>query len=740
MTWVGKSALRKEGEKKLRGEAKYIDDISLPNMIYGITIRSPIARGLLKKIEYLPGIDWKSIIKVTAKDIPGKNYVALIEKDQPYLAEERINHPEEPVLLLAHPDKNLLEKARKLVKLHIEPLPAIYRLEDALNRTEIIWGQDNVLKSYAIDRGDIKKAFKSAAHVIEGTYFTGAQEQLYIETNGVIATASEKEGIAVWGSMQCPYYVHKALVPLFGLPPEKVRVIQMETGGGFGGKEEYPSVISGHAALLAWKSKRPVKMIYDRMEDMVATTKRHPSKTQIRTAFDKNYKLLGLDIDFTIDGGAYATLSSVVLSRGTLHASGPYFSPSIRIHSRAVATNTPPHGAFRGFGAPQSLFAIEKHMDLCANQLKLDPVVLRKNNLVKHGQTLGCGQVVKENLKLETVLDKALIASDFHKKRKAFAKKNKSNPIKRGIGLAVFMHGAGFTGSGETFLASIAAVKATAEGKIQVLTSNTEIGQGTNTVFSQMAADALQINFSDIEIAQPDTAFVPNSGPTVASRTTMIVGKLVELAALDLKQKLISAQLLKEKHTRKDFLSACKKYLKDLGELKGFSQYKAPPNVVWDDQKYQGDAYGTYAWATYIAETTTDTRTFETKVEKFWAFQEVGKVINPNLARGQIIGGVAQGIGYALYEDVVWKDGKMANNKMSNYIMPTTLDIPEIEVEFMELPYEFGGGGSKGIGELPLDGPAPAILNAMENALGLELNQIPMTPERLLNRLEQTRS
>jgi len=736
VTWVGKSALRKEGEKKLRGEAKYIDDITFPKMIFGITVRSPIARGILKQIEYLPGVDWDSIIKVTAKDIPGENYVALIEKDQPYLAEEKINHAEEPILLLAHADKNLLEKARKLVKFHIQPLPTVYTLEESLKQKEIVWGSNNILKTYAIDRGNVEAAFKTAHSVIEGTYSTGAQEQLYIEPNGVIAIANEKDGVTVWGSMQCPYYVHKALVPLFGLPPNKIRVVQTETGGGFGGKEEYPSVISGHAALLAWKSKLPVKMIYDRMEDMVATTKRHPSKTHIRTAFDKNHKLLALDIDFTIDGGAYATLSSVVLSRGTLHASGPYFSPNIKIRSRAVATNSPPHGAFRGFGAPQSLFAIERHMEFCAKTLKLDPIKLRKANLVKQGETLGCGQIVKEKIKLASVLDHALQASDYNKKRKIFAKNNKNNPIKKGIGIAVFMHGAGFTGSGETFLASIAAVKATPEGKIQVLTSNTEIGQGTNTVFSQMAADALGIDFSDIEVAQPDTSFVPNSGPTVASRTTMIVGKLVELAAKDLKQKLIAAQLLKENYSRQEFVAACKKYLKDVGDLKGMSQYKAPPNVIWDDKKYQGDAYGTYAWATYIAETSTDTRTFETKVDKFWAFQEVGKVINPNLARGQIIGGVAQGIGYALYEDIIWKDGRMANNKMSNYIMPTTLDIPDIEVKFMELPYSYGGGGSKGIGELPLDGPAPAILNAMENAIGIEINQIPVTPERLMALME----
>ncbi|MFM8312911.1 MAG: xanthine dehydrogenase family protein molybdopterin-binding subunit, partial [Deltaproteobacteria bacterium] len=449
---------------------------------------------------------------------------------------------------------------------------------------------------------------------------------------------------------------------------------------------------------------------------------------------------VALDIDFTIDGGAYATLSAVVLSRGTLHSTGPYFSPNIKIRSRAVATNCPPHGAFRGFGAPQSLFALEKHMEVCARQLMIDPVSLRKTNLVKEGKLLGCGQVVNEKIKIDSVLEKALELSDFKKKRKEFAKTNRKSPLKKGIGLAVFQHGAGFTGSGETFLSSIAAVRATQEGKIEVLTSNTEIGQGTNTIFSQMAADALDLDISDIEVVQPDTAFVPNSGPTVASRTCMIVGKLVERAADDLKQKLISSGLLRKKHSRKDFLAACKKYLKTVGELKGLSQYKAPPHVVWDEEKYQGDAYGTYAWATYVAETTTDIRTFETKVDKFWAVQEVGKVVNPTLAKGQIIGGVAQGIGYALYEEVVWNQGRMANNKMSNYIIPTTLDIPDIEVHFLELPYSYGGGGSKGIGELPLDGPAPAILNAMEHALQIDLKQIPMTPEKLMLQFKESAS
>jgi CO/xanthine dehydrogenase Mo-binding subunit len=345
---IGRAVPRKEGRDKVTGRAQYIDDIQLPGMLYGATVRSPIARGHIRQTNFASHIPWDEFTIVIAQDIPGSNCVALILDDQPYLADGVVNHPEEPILLLAHPDKYLLEEARRAVSFDIEPLPAIFTIEDALDQREIIWGKDNLLKSYLMDKGDVEAAWAQADLIVEGEYETGAQEQLYIENNGMIAIANADEGVTVWGSMQCPYYVHKAMLKLFSnLPAEKIRVIQTVTGGGFGGKEEYPSLIAGHAALLAWKSGMPVKLIYDRAEDMAATTKRHPARTRHRTAVSKDGKLLAMEIDFVIDGGAYATLSSVVLSRGTIHAAGPYCCPNVRIHARAVATNHPPNGAFR---------------------------------------------------------------------------------------------------------------------------------------------------------------------------------------------------------------------------------------------------------------------------------------------------------------------------------------------------------------------------------------------------------
>jgi CO/xanthine dehydrogenase Mo-binding subunit len=732
---IGKSVPRKEGRDKVNGAAQYIDDMTLPGMLYGATVRSQIPRGTIKKISFDPQFNWSEFVVVTAKDIPGKNCIALIGDDQPCLADGKVNHPEEPIILLAHPDPYYVRKAVNAVSIEYDPLPPIFTMDESECCSQIIWGTDNIFKTFLIAKGEVDDGLWARAdYIVEGEYTTGAQEQLYIENNGVIASFDAEQGITVWGSLQCPYYIHKALMTLCGLAEDKVRVVQMETGGAFGGKEDYPSIIAGHASLLAMKSGRPVKIIYDRLEDMTATTKRHPSRTRHRTAVSKNGKILGGEIDFTIDGGAYATLSSVVLSRGTIHAGGPYHWPNIRIRGKAVATNAPPHGAFRGFGAPQSLFAMERHMDRIAQVVGISPAEIRRRNFLQPGQTTTTDQTIREEIDLGKLLDRALQLSDYTAKKTRFAQENRTQenetgPIKKGMGVAAFLHGAGFTGSGERYLASVVAVEGCADGSVRVLVSSTEFGQGTNTVLCQIAAEALNLPYEDVQIAQPDTNQVPNSGPTVASRTAMVVGSLVRSAALGIKQTLIASGELAESYSPKEFRAACQKHIAEHAHLRSLARYEAPAGVYWDDQKYRGEAYATFAWAIYVAEVAVDLSTYSAKVEDFVALQEVGKVLHPILAKGQIAGGVAQGIGFALYEKVVWQNGRMQNGQMTNYIMPTSADLPPIRVFFEEMGNVHGAYGAKGIGELPMDGPAPAILNAIEDALGTRFNSIPLLPE-----------
>jgi len=732
---IGTSVLRKEGREKVTGQAQYVDDMALPNMLHGATVRSQIARGKIKNITFGSGIAWDEFVIVSAKDIPGANCVALIVDDQPCLASEFVNHPEEPILLLAHPDRHVLAKAVAAVSIDYEPLPAIFTMEDSERGSEIIWGADNTFKTYLVEKGDVDNIWEQAAFVVEGEYTTGAQEQLYIENNGMIAEFDPAQGITVWGSLQCPYYVHKALMKLCNLPEDKVRVVQMETGGAFGGKEEYPSMIAGHAALLAMKSGRPVKIVYDRMEDMVATTKRHPSRTRHRTAVSNDGKILGGEIDFTIDGGAYATLSSVVLSRGTIHAGGSYYWPNVRIRAKAVATNAPPHGAFRGFGAPQSLFAMERHMDRMAQAVGLSPLEIRRRNFLKTGQTTTTEQTVTEPIDLEKLLDRALELSDYSAKRKQFAIQNEVGIRKKGMGIATFLHGAGFTGSGERYLSSLVAVEGCAEGRVRVLVSSTEFGQGTKTVLSQIVAETLGLRYEDVEVAQADTVEVPNSGPTVASRTVMVVGKIVQSAAQGIKKTLQAAALLGDTYSPDEFRIACRDYVAGHGPFRSLARYEAPTTVFWDDEKYRGEAYAAFAWAVYIAEITVDLTTYSVSVDDFVALQEVGRVLHPVLAEGQIAGGVAQAIGMTLYEKVIWQNGRMQNGQMTNYIMPTSADLPPIRVFFEELGNVHGAFGAKGIGELPMDGPAPAIVNAVSDALGIPLDSIPLLPEDLFEAL-----
>ena len=694
MNAVGSSVPRKDGIGKATGAARYADDLVFPGMLHGRTIRSTVPRGRIESIRF--DFDTTGFTIVDYRDVPAKNAVDLMSQDQPFLAEHEVKHMAEPILLIAHEDKEKLNAASVIIG-YDEEEPLFDPEKSPLS-----------FKDIDIVKGDTDHALEQADVVVEGVYRTGHQEHVYIEPNGVIAVP-EDGGVAIYGSVQCPFYVIKALRCMLGSAHPNVRVIQTETGGGFGGKEEYPSMIAGHAVLLALKSGRPVKIIYDRGEDMVATTKRHPSIVRHRTGLTRDGKLVAMDIDVLLDGGAYVTLSPTVLSRGCIHAAGPYSCDNVHIRGRTVFTNTPPNGAFRGFGAPQTEFAVEVHMDRIAERLGMDPVELRRINALRPGDITATGQTLRSDASAHMVLEEAVRRTDFDRKRKEWKGTTKS------IGLSLFYHGAGFTGAGERNLKSKARLELTPTG-VRIAVGSTEIGQGTRTMHAQIVTDALGIPYEIVEVAQPDTSRVADSGPTVASRTCMVVGKILEECAIEMRSKLGG-------------LSPSEYYEKN-GELSIERMYEPPDWIQWDDSTYRGDAYATYGWGCDVVELELDPDTFEVRPIKLTAVQEFGRPIHPALARGQIEGGTAQGLGYALLENVVMKNGAMANSQLTNYVIPTTLDMPELDVVMMENPYPGGPFGAKGLGELPMDGPAPAVVNAIR-ALGIDLREIPATPERL---------
>ena len=691
---IGRSVPRREGAAKVTGAARYTDDLVIPGAWYGKTVRSTVPRGRLRSITLDPAFDWSRVVVVTADDIPGDNVVQLIRDDQPVLAPNggEIRHKEEPILLLAAADRGTLEEASGHIRIEIEPLRPVYALEEA---TE-------VFTTLEITKGKVVEDLEDM-EVVERTFRVGLQEQLYIEPQGAIAIPEANGAIRIIGSLQCPYYVHRALKRALKLSDQQAIVVQAETGGGFGGKEEYPSIVAVHAALLARKAGRPVRLIYDRHEDLAATTKRHPGVITHRTAVKKDGTLVSQDIEIVLDGGAYCTLTPVVLSRAAIHAAGAYSCPNVRIRARAVATNTPPNGAFRGFGAPQSLFAAELMVEHVAERLGMSSVDLRRKWMLRLGDTTATGQVLNESVGSELVLDAALKAVPT-------AQPLNRRTARHGRGLSLVFHGSGFTGSGEKKLQGTIGFEALADGTFRILTASTEIGQGTKTIFCQLAADALGVGLDKVILAPQDTSLVPDSGPTVASRTAMIVGRLVQEAAAEVKERL----------------------KREKAPLRLEKSYIQPDSIHWDETNYRGDAYPVYAWACTITDVEVDMTTGEVRVTDLVTAVDCGKALHPVMAEGQIEGGCLQAVGWATIEEIKMKDGGYQNDRLATYLIPTALDAPRIRTILVENPYSRGPFGAKGIGELPMDGPAPAIIAAIHDATGIWLDEIPATPEKVL--------
>jgi CO/xanthine dehydrogenase Mo-binding subunit len=726
--------LRREGPAKLTGVALYTDDIVIPGAWYGTTIRSTDAHATFDALELDPAFDWSKVVVVTAADIPGENVVSSIKNDQPILVPigGEIQHHAEPLALLAAPDRATLREARRRAHPMTSRLPAVFDPE----------ASEHTFATYAIETGEVDAALAAADVVLEGEYRVGHQEQLYIENNAMIAEPTEGGGVTVTGSLQCPYYLHGALKRGLGLDDRAARVVQAETGGGFGGKEEFPSVIGLHAALLAHKAQKPVRMIYDRHEDIAATTKRHPAVVRHRTGMTRDGVLLAQDIEVVMDGGAYCTLTPVVLSRGALHSGGPYRCPNVRIRARATRTNTPPNGAFRGFGAPQVEFAAETHLNRMAEQLGISPLDIRRRNVYVVGDTTPTGQVLRSSVAAEDVLERAAEAAEFTRMRARTGDARRrragsgtipagalrTEPERRasGIGLALGWHGAGFTGSGEVHLASVASVELQADGTVVVLTASTEMGQGTKTIFPQLVADVLGIPEAEVQLARTDTAIVPDSGPTVASRTAMVVGGLVIKAARRLRATVEAA-------TGGAFAGTAAAYARDHGALRIDQQFEPyPGGTPFDDATYSGDAYPAFGWAACVARVDVDLDTGEVHVREAVAADDIGRVIHPVLAEGQVEGGTLQAIGYATIEEIKLRDGRYLNDRLATYIIPTALDAPRISAILVEAPFDGAPHGAKGVGELPMDVGAPAVVAAIADAIGTWITDLPASPERIL--------
>lgn len=695
MSEISKSVTKKDHVEKMSGEAKYIADLVYPDMLYAKIVRSTKPHAKIVEIKLPDMEDGYGIVDY--KDITGSNGLKVIKCEQPIFAEDEVRFIGESILMVVGKDYEKVKGYVKQVKVIYEELPGVFSIDESKESCV----------DYEYEHGEVKEAFENAAEIIEEVFYTGYQEQAYLEPQGAIGMYHDNK-MTVIGSMQCPYYVKNAVMYAMGLEEDQVQIIQSTTGGGFGGKEDYPSLIGCQVAAASKKFNCPVKLVFDRREDMAVTTKRHPAKIRYRAALDQNNKITALDADIRLDGGAYEGLSSVVLQRSLIAVTGVYNIPGIRVKGKVMETNTVPNGAYRGFGAPQSFFGIEMLMTHIAKKIGISPLEFKSQYLVKQNDLTATRGEFKYPVVLPEILEKAKELSEYSRKYEEY--KNQSGRYRKGIGLSLFLHGCGFTGSAEKdFIRSIVHLAKYEDDSIEILASNTDIGQGLKTTFSKIVAKVLDIPLSQIKVVNPDTDRVPNSGPTVASRSLMVVGKLLERAAIRLKNdyKPGEYQLIEER-------------------------YVHPDMIPWDINTFTGDAYPTYSWGVNVVEVEVDTLLAETKLLGVWGIFDVGNAIDEIIMKGQMEGGMLQGLGYASSEKMENIGGRIPQASMTDYIIPTAKDTIPFVTGLVDNPYDGGPFGAKGAGELTIIGSAPAYAAAVEEAVGNKINFIPVTPEKLL--------
>ena len=702
MEEISRSVVKKDSADKVSGRSVYVGDYEKDGVLTGKLLRSRWARAGIKSVK-LPELP-EGYHYIDRSDVPGENRVHIVLDDTPVFAGDTVEYIGEPIGMVCGPDEAVCEDILRRAKVEAVELEPVLDVRKA----------DTVFFEYGYEKGDVEKAFREADKVFEETFSTGHQEQAYLEPQGIMAEPEADGGVFVHGSMQCIYYVHGALQPALGCGPDGVHVMQDVTGGGFGGKEDYPSILGCQVAVAAKKTGKPVRCVLDRREDMEFTPKRHPSLSTYRVAV-KDGKITAMDADIQTDAGAYTTLSAVVLQRAVICASGVYRLENLRVHGRALKTNTVPGGAYRGFGAPQAFFAVEMMMDHVAANLGVDSLAFREAHLVRQGDATSTSGAYHFPVPLPAMIEKLDAACDYRKKRRAYAAPQ-AGRYRRGIGLSLCYHGAGFTGSGERdHIKAVVRLLKRADGTVEVLAANGDIGQGLRTTFPKIVAHELGLPLENVVFDLPDTARVPDSGPTVASRSLMVVGELLRRAAVRLRESWVDGeeQMIEERYRHPDYL------------------------IPFDLEKFRGDAYPTYAWSVSAVEVETDSYTGLVKILGAYGCFDVGTPADEAIVIGQMEGGYLQGLGYASIEHMNYDArGRIRNNSFSDYLIPTSADVPRLQCCLYVDEYPDGPYGGKGAGELPLVGAAPAYAAAVEQSMGARLRHIPVAAEDVLTARE----
>ena len=744
------SLRRTDALEKALGETKYTTDNVQEDALYLRVVRSPHPHALIRRIDTSKAERVQGVVKVaTARDIPGSNYIGYVVQDRPLLCVDKVRFVGDNVALVVADTPESAELGVQAVNVDYEELPAVFDPREALKPgAPAIHTSGNLTARHFVRVGDAERGLSKADHVVKGVYSTPVQEQAYLETEAALAFP-KSEGVVVLGSMQNPFMVKKAVSTVLGRAVRDVRIIQAPTGGGFGGKQDAPDEVCAMAALGAWLTKRPALLAFSRKESTTFHPKRHPMIFEREMGVTSDGKITAVRASILADGGAYASLSERVLFVAVVVAAGPYEIPNVSIDGAAVYTNNVPTGAFRGFGKPQASFAAELQMDEAAERIGVDPVEFRLRNILKVGSTAPTGQILPEGIGIEECILRARAASEWDAKRRTGPG---SGTRRRGIGMACTIHPEGLNGEED---AATVWVEINAEGKVVVKSGLTEYGQGIYTGFTRIVSRVLGVGADRIIVISPDTDLVPDSGPTVASRSTVFGGKAILLAAERLRDRLAAVasgllscpaeEVVFEGNTvrregregvRLDFgelVSECVRRgmkLREEGRVK-----KALP--LWDKEAGRGDLAPSYAFGAHVAEVEVDVETGKVDVVNYTAAHDSGTVVSREQYESQIVGGVAQGLGYALMEELILKEGVIRNQTFLDYHIPTAADIPSIRTIIVEAPDDFGPFGAKGVGEAGIEPVAGAVANAVYNALGFPIRRFPFTPERVSAAIEE---
>lgn len=733
---VGESIPRVDALDKVLGKALFAADLKMEGLLHMKVLRSDRPHARIKEINNERARGMEGVVGIfTHKDIPGKNRIGIINKDHPVLAEEKVRFVGDAIaLVVAHTEREA-ERALGEIRVEYEDLPPIFEPEEALHAATLIHEKGNLLYQRDIVKGDVAKGFSEADLVIERTYSTPMLEHAYLEPDAGVGWIDGEGRITVYASTQNPHYDHREIVACLGLNPSQVRSIQATTGGGFGSKLDV--TVQCFIALAVYHLRRPVRLVYTREEAFLATAKRHPLIMRYKTAARQDGRLVAMDIDILGDTGAYGSYGIAVASRAAIHATGPYEVPHVKVRSRMAYTNHPFCGAMRGFGVPQVAFAHEAQMETLAEELGMDPFQIRLLNAFDRGSETATGQVLKESVGIKECLQRV---QEHNKEMKA----EMATPgLLWGRGIGAMWYGIGNTGVKNP---SSAWAKLDDQGKFTLFTGAAEIGQGSDTVLSQIAASEMGIGIEDIRLIRGDTALTPDAGATSASRQTYISGNAVREAAVKLRRSVLgnASQFLEIPANQLTIEDALIKSTKDGEVLATVKEVAArchhdgkqligegffdPPTTTLDPETGQGIPYATYAFACHMADVQVDPTVGEVDVLQVVAAHDVGKAINPSNVVGQIASGVAMGTGYALMEEFV--PGK--TRSMQDYMIPTVKDVPVLVPIIVESPETTGPFGAKGVGEPALIPTAPAIINAINRALNVKITQLPANLERVM--------